>query len=301
MQSLAAFDSGRVFARAMAVPRGLFCLRYIDADDPSAPPLVSVHPAPGFDAHIKLFGGPDQAERLMRRPGDVLVIASSDNATLVVTIFVGSAAAGDNVKLKLERLDRAPEEADETETETTAAEPPVPNLLPVALSGHLGTVGDVSLTPGAWLGSRRGRRAIEGLSLGWEARPLDVDILYGCVVEELGRMPESLTGGFVGMRGRGQPITGFSARLVGDRAELYQLEVEAAFADNTNVGPLVAPVDISAPGESVAIVGLRVLVKAREQENKGSGHRVASDPIGRKPAERRGANTRKPKLQTAAE
>lgn len=252
----------------MAVSRGLFCLRYVGADDPASPPLVSVHAAPGFDDDIRVFCGPDLPTRLMRHPGDVLVISASRRATLVVTIFVSSEAAADNVKLKLERLDRSQGE-DEAVSETAqpATETVPDSILPVAMGGHIERVGDVSVAPGAWLGSRRGSRSIEGFALTWEGRPTDVDVLYGCVVAELGRMPEALTGGFVGTRGRGLPMTGVSARLVGDQAAEYELKVEAAFADGSVIGPSAGVVDLATAEGTEPIVGLRFLVKKRERSD----------------------------------
>jgi hypothetical protein len=74
-------------------------------------------------------------------------------------------------------------------------------------------------------------------------------------------LPDVLTGGFVGTRGRALPINGISMKLIGPRAEEYDLVGEAVLNTGARVGPLRAPFDLLGPTGREYVTGLRVVIR----------------------------------------
>lgn len=260
-------QASRVFARVMPVTRGLYALRYLSAGDIAETPLITVTFAPDTEG-VELFWGPGTTARVLRQPGDAVVISSEADASIVVTIFINGAAKEDRVKLKLDRLDRI-SDADQSLIRKLDEKPAnvsevKDDILPVYLSGHIAQRGDVVATSGKWLGTRGGPGRIEGFTVHWPGRPIGVDISYDCVVSDYGAIAETLTGDFAGSRQRGLPITSVSFRLRDEKASQYELHLEAAFSDGSVVRTTGQEVTASGKTQNEAVTGLCLLVRKRD-------------------------------------
>lgn len=138
----------------------------------------------------------------------------------------------------------------------------------IGLDGHLEGIGDRDADAAGWLGDPSGDAAIEGFRVHWCGARADVDIAYGCTVAGLRSSSRSLSGGYVGTRGRARPATGFWAELIGTDAEHYVLEFEAAFSARGCVaGQGGDEVRGEVPGDR--LVALKLLVSQRD----GAGER----------------------------
>lgn len=133
----------------------------------------------------------------------------------------------------------------------------------VHLSGHVEMIGDTQKKRGEWLGKRSGTARIEGFTIQWDDKPDDVELVYGCTVEGLGKAPNSVTGGFVGTRQRAAAIKALWIDLKGEAKDRYQLNYVAAFSRS---GALVGrPGKItSGLGVKDHLVGLAVAVVKKE-------------------------------------
>lgn len=129
----------------------------------------------------------------------------------------------------------------------------------VALLGHVEWKGDIKAGADGWLGNKEALARIEGFSITWENRPKDVDIAYSCRVKGMGQTPVSLSGGFVGTRGRAAPIVGVSMSLVGLNAEGYELQAKAVFA-GSGEQQVAMGAECQGPSGSEQLVGLRVQI-----------------------------------------
>ncbi|CAH1651378.1 hypothetical protein [Chelatococcus asaccharovorans] len=277
-------DLNRVFARAMPIPRGLFALRYLGADDERNPPRVSVHVGPDVAGDVHLLFAPGAEDGIMRRPGDAVVVSSSGDAMIVVTIFVGEFALSDGVKLKIDQLDKVSGRDGELVRASSGHKKKSQDSseeMPIYLSGHIQRRGDVSLPAGEWLGGRSSRQHIEGFAVHWPRRPMGVDIEYDCSVSGQGRMPEALTGGFIGTRARALSIDGVSLRLIGENAASYKLQAEAIFSDGTAVRSSSSELVAAPRDPGASLVGLTVHVQKAEIESvKASATQLSETSVG---------------------
>lgn len=309
--------AGRVYSRAMPVSRGLYVLRYLSAGDDAVPPRIVASFAPDSAADSRFYYGPDIQDGVMRRPGDAVIVSATDETVVVVTIFVEGMSRDDAVKLKLDRLDRPGErepvgrEFDERDAEASpvravrpaaaasgfSAETAEPATLPVFLSGHIAYRGDITVRAGHWLGERGGREGIEGFTVHWPRRPIGVDIGYSCEVAEVGVVPETLTGDFVGTRKRMLPVVAVSFQLRDERAGHYELELEAAFRDGSVVKASGHQVSARAREGASALVGLLLRVhevRASRSNGVANGHEAGGLQSGRVKLYRGNASSRMP-------
>lgn len=100
----------------------------------------------------------------------------------------------------------------------------------VHLAGHVEMVGDTTKKAGEWLGKRSGSARVEGFEIHWDDKPDDVELVYGCTIEGMGKAPNSVTGGFVGTRQRAAPLKALWIDLKGDGKDRYTLNYAAAFS-----------------------------------------------------------------------
>lgn len=100
----------------------------------------------------------------------------------------------------------------------------------VHLTGHVEMVGDTEKKRGEWLGKRSGAARVEGFAIHWDDKPDDVEIVYGCTIEGMGKAPNSITGGFVGTRQRAAAIKALWIDLKGKQKDAYALNYVAAFS-----------------------------------------------------------------------
>lgn len=272
---------GRAVAKVMPLGRGLFVLRYVSSGAASVVPRVAINFAPDVEVG-QFIWAPDISGGVLRKIGDAVVILSPADSSLVVTIFLEGEAREDAVKLRLERLDQL-SKADrvllgETEGLGSVVNSSEGDFLPVYLSGHLSHRGDVMMPSGQWLGGKGAQEQIEGFTVHWPRRPIGVDIGYGCTVAGLGRVPETLTGDYAGTRRRGVPVTSLFLHLRDEKADQYELFLDASFSDGTSVKVSGQKVTARGQDPSSFLVGVCVLVRGKPVVQMGGS--LASQPSG---------------------
>ncbi|MBX3539698.1 MAG: hypothetical protein KF735_18810 [Chelatococcus sp.] len=263
----------RVFSRMIKLSRGLFALRYLAADDDRQPPAIGVQTGPRSREALTIVGGPDSEEGFLCKPGDAAVLVSQGDAIIVVTTYVGRHALSDGVKLKLDQIDRLSARDSEL---VRAARPqrakavPRDRRAPVFLSGHVEGIGALSLKAGERLGEAGSSHVIEGFAIHWPRRPVGVDIAYGCADVGGSLAVETLTGDFVGTRGKGGAIGGLFVRLVGERAGQFALDAEAVFAGGRRVVSSSQALEALVEEEAAPLVALSVAVLGTLQRETSS-------------------------------
>src|SRR5258707_552017 len=66
--------------------KGLFCIRYEDAEDQASPPRVVVKPASGHERSVELLLHPDSHDSTLWGPGTSLVVRTTSAAKLQVEV-----------------------------------------------------------------------------------------------------------------------------------------------------------------------------------------------------------------------
>lgn len=181
-----------------------------------------------------------------------LVRVHKDDAVLEVDIDRGASTSRAHVGLDVQLLS-----LDKPSTPQDTSEYLQHSL--VRLSGHVEMIGDTEKKPGEWLGKKSGAARVEGFSIQWDDKPDDVELVYGCTVDGLGKAPNSVTGGFVGTRQRAASIKALWIDLKGSKKDEYQLNFVAAFSRS---GVLVGRPGriVSGLGVKDHLVGLAVAV-----------------------------------------
>ncbi|TXN07164.1 hypothetical protein FV222_03095 [Methylobacterium sp. WL103] len=246
--------------RVLTLKSGLYLLRYVSADDLRYPPRVLVAADPDQSDGLSIQPMPGRAHNLLRKPGEVLIATVEGEARLLVSTLREAAGISDTIVIKVDRLDVA-ETARTPEVRSILAGPNPPVPLParaLRLGAHIERVGDIIVDSPDWIGSETSRARIEGLSLFWPNRPEGIDIEYSVSLLGRGRMPNTLTGGFVGSRGQGRAINGIFMNLVGLRIGEYRLIAEAVFSDGTRTSSREGGVQLFGPTGREYLVGLSV-------------------------------------------
>jgi hypothetical protein len=96
---------------------------------------------------------------------------------------------------------------------------------------HMSGVGDVSFSHSRFGGSKGHSRQLEGFSLNLRPRQHDLGLEYSCHAANIGDMPWTSTGGFMGSRGQGRRIEGITIRLTGAGAAKYILKYTVHMAN----------------------------------------------------------------------
>ncbi|KAB1072899.1 hypothetical protein [Methylobacterium soli] len=249
----------------MTLKSGLYLLRYVSADDRRYPPRVLVAVDPDQSDGLSFQPMPGRVHNLLRKPGEVLIVSVDGEARLLVSTLREAAGISDTIVLKVDRLDGA--ETASAPVMRGALPGPVPPAAPapaplparaLRLGAHIERVGDMIVDSPDWIGSETSRARIEGLSLFWPNRPEGIDIEYSVSLLGRGRLPNTLTGGFVGSRGQGRAINGIFMNLVGPRAAGYRLVAEAIFSDGTRNSSRDGGVQLFGPTGREYLVGLSI-------------------------------------------
>lgn len=239
----------------MKLKPGCYALRY--SCDGGEGPVATIGYAPRLGKGEAFVIGPRRGGQVVLDASEAmaLVYVEGDEAALDLTVFIPDGYPEKSVRLDVERLDADAQ---------GLAIPANQNGELLNLSGHVEMVGDTDAATGHWLGAQSGEARIEGFTVHWPGRPLNIDLSYGCTVSGLGKSPASLTGGFVGTRRRAAPITSVWAELKGDEASQYDLIVNAAFSKRGKAVGGSGDV-LHGLGPNDYLVGLNVSLLARQK------------------------------------
>lgn len=137
----------------------------------------------------------------------------------------------------------------------------------VVLIGHVEWKGDIRVDADDWLGDPTSKTRIEGFAIGWQNKPIGVDLAYTCQVKNMGKTPIALSGSYVGTRRKSLPITALTLSLVGINALNYTLHATVVFADGEEQSVL-SGVECQGVTGNEQLVALKVAVLKKQQLTK---------------------------------
>lgn len=265
----------RALTRVMHFKPGLYCVLYGGAEDARNPPKILLTCEPGSQDAVTFLPAPELQPGVLSAIGDVTAVRVDRVASVLLTVVASPLTGSDKVSVQVDRLGLAESGVAAAPGRRIAAPRVQHKVHKLRMVGHVERQGDLAIDTPAWLGKSKSKARIEGFSVLWPGRPYGIDLSYGVSVLGRGRQPDSLTGGFVGTRGEAAPIDAVTFDLVGDRASSFELSVEAAFSDGSVVGPLAAPADLSGPTGREYLVGLKVELKERVEQDRQDETRPA--------------------------
>lgn len=247
--------------------RGLFLVNYRSAEDPSAPPRVSVAPVPGYERFLEILLHPDAREPVLKEPNTALVVRVNSPAKLKVQVLPKNPGGSRAAMVRIEPVHYytgAPASSVSV-TAVPAAEKidtrPALDLGALKLRGHVAGIGDVAVGANAWIAGPSAPSRIEGIALEWPTKPPELDIRYA--VQFPNAQPGSgrivPLGTFAGTRGRALPLTGVVLEMSGD--ENLQFVAEAVFLSAPTLRAAGKRVVLSGPTGREPLVGLRLTVE----------------------------------------
>jgi len=218
---------------------------------------ISINPAPLVSAGECTFFSSTNVKNncLSSATESMIVRIESDEATLLIA--ESSAENQAVLQLKVDKISDLSLKAQAPTIEEVEKITPQPEN--VWCSGHIEWQGDVQSNVGEYLGEPQSKNRLEGFSIEWENRPDDIDIAYSCEVEQMGRTPVALSGGFVGTRQRALAIYSISLTLVGLNADQYELSGYAAFAGGEPLA-ITSGIDSHGPSVTEALIAIQVNV-----------------------------------------
>jgi hypothetical protein len=242
------------------IDRGLFLVRYSDAEDAERPPIVRIsldQTGAGDGSAVILH--PDAQEAVLSIPGTALAVRALAPARLLVEVTPRGENGSTVATIRVEALN--PGEANGVARDTADAEAmPALDLDGLRILGHIAGQGDVVVRRDEWLAGPAAPSRVEGLEIDWPRKPLNLDIRYAVKFARpqgaLSQMTE--IGKFAGTRGRALPVTGVVLELSGEEAGDYTLSVEALFLGSPAVRSTGQRIVASGPTSREPLVGIRV-------------------------------------------
>ena len=211
------------------IDRGLFLVRYSDAEDGERPPMVRVSvDGVGADDETVIILHPDARAAVLSGPGTALAVKAMAPARLLVEVTPQTAGGSTAATVKVEALNPGDTTTAGVEAREPAAAADVPDLDDLRILAHIAGQGDDI------------RYAVKF------ARPQGA----------LSQMTE--IGKFAGTRGRALPVTGIVLELSGDQAVDYALSVEALFLGSPAMRSTGQRVMASGPTSREPLVGIRL-------------------------------------------
>jgi hypothetical protein len=257
--------------KVLDIDRGLFLLRYSDAEDGEQPPIVRVSfdGRAGDDNLIILH--PDAAEAVLSIPGTALAVRAVSPARLVVEVSPRHKNGSTAATVKVEALNPGEGSLSLPHAEKLAAS--TPDLDGLRIHGHIAGQGDVVVRRDEWLGGPTAPSRVEGIMIDWPRKPAGLDIRYAVKFARPQGALSQMTGVgvFAGTRGRALPVTGVVLELSGEEADAYELSVEALFLGSPAMRSTGQRVVVNGPTSREPLVGLRV--------NLGSPEKAKPAPI----------------------
>jgi hypothetical protein len=244
--------------RVVDVDRGLFLVRYVAAEDPAHPPIVTVTVEPDSREDVEVLLHPDHKEPVLSGPSTSLVIRAIRPGKLGVSVEPRERNGSVTAKINIEPVKQgdAVEDAKQGPLPTQSTE--------LQVLGHVAGIGDVRVKANEWLAGPTAPSRIEGVAIECPGQPGSLGIGYAVKTAQphpiSGRVVE--LGSFAGTRGRGMPLTSLMFELSGPEMSNYQFVVEALFLGSP-IARLTGPrVVVSGPTGREPLVGLRVALEA---------------------------------------
>jgi hypothetical protein len=246
--------------KIVTVDRGLFLVRYAEADDASAPPTVRLSAAAGSREDLRFLLHPDETEAVLRHPGSSLVLRADLPGQIAMDIVPLSTNGSVAAKVRFEPLVQSIEPVRFTPDVAAA---PVPNPLPDVL-GHVASRGDVRVEAGSWLAGPAAPARIEGFAINWLGTPPAIDLRYAVkTARSRGTYePWAAAGAFVGSRGRATPIVGLQVEVGGAAARHYHYALDLLFLGAPTIQLTGQRMEGAGPTGREPLVGLRLNVTA---------------------------------------
>lgn len=222
---MAASTAGKTDTRTVHLQPGMYVVRFNGAPALGESALVSL--ASGDEAsQVDFFASEAIINNTLVSADDCIIVRCSGGSSkiLLTSLSVSSSVLAGT---RIDKIASSTERLGGTAQAAGLKSPLTPES--ITLSGHIQWVGDIALSPGAWLGDPGNQNRLEGFTVDWENRPGDVDIAYSAILSGLGRSPAVRTGEFCGSGQRAAAITGLTFSLVGKNAAAYELIVEVKF------------------------------------------------------------------------
>ena len=275
--------------QSVLINRGLFLVRYANAEDAAHPPIVKVAPDPASNEDISFVLHPDYHEAELWQPDTCLVVRALAPGRLGVEVVPtqdgGSAAA--TVRIEPLTQGRVTPSLARTNQNSSAYD-----LNDLRILGHVTGIGDQLVNANEWIAGPSRPSRIEGISIDWPNRPRDFETRYAVKTAK----PQAVSGramglgSFAGTRGKAMPIVGLMLEMSGPSAGSLQFVVEAIFLGSATTRISGRRVVASGPTGREPLVGLRVAL-----ENVPTAQRSQV-----KPAAAPAVQQRKPPLSAAA-
>jgi hypothetical protein len=250
--------------KLLDIDRGLFLVRYSDAEDEKRPPIVRISLDRKSRGDSALILHPDSTTGVLSGPGTALAVRTSAPTQLLVEVIPRDQNGSTTATVKVEALN--PGEIAVSPLLTSAIPGSAVDLDGLRIHGHIAGQGDVVVSRDEWLGGPAAPARVEGLQIEWPRKPAGLDIRYAVKFARPQGALSQMTdiGKFAGTRGRALPVTGVVLELSGDDAAGYDLAVEALFLGSPAMRSRGQRVVVSGPTSREPLVGLRVNLEAPE-------------------------------------
>lgn len=262
-----AFMNNFAQKKTIEVSRGLFLIRYSDAEDDRLPPVVRIFPDPSSAADCQVIASPDSEGGTLWSPQSGLVIIATRPSRLIVEVSPQNRGGSTSANVKIEPL-----------TPGTRPRPLVAAARPVVttmssskefqLLAHVAGVGDTTVGLDNWIAGPFAPSRIEGISIDWPGKPNDLDLKYAVKFARPHRADGKFfsLGTFAGTRGRALPLTGIIVEASGAAAARLNITVEAIFLGAPAVRVTGQHIDVAGPSRREPLVGLKINIEAAEAE-----------------------------------
>jgi len=229
-------DQFRISSKIVALEPGLHIFRYATQLATDEVVLLALQPSPIGKGQVDFFPGEGVSRNTLARLGDCLIARVKSAAAGILVTEYRSANASSVVDLRLDRIDTSAniisDKSPAAAPALNAAPAAAPQAETLVLSGSVqgrGAVTASSKTDG-WLGKPGSQQALEGFAITWDEQPAGVELIYTGRVRDLGQLPATRSGSYLGTRNQNQAIYSISFILAGPRADEYELSGQVAFS-----------------------------------------------------------------------
>jgi len=250
----------RVSSRIAAIDVGMYIFRYVGNTNPESRIYLSLHQAPIGKGSVDFFPAEGVSRNLLTTPGDCVVVRiKGAPASVLITEYHPEGEIG-KVQLRIDKIDTGAQ-SKPAALQMPAAPVADPGYCKFKLLGHIETRGDVSVDD-TWLGSPNTPLRLEGFSIHWHNQPEGINLGYLCRSGRNGEPQVGSAGQFVGSRRQAKPITAVAFALSGERAPLYELSGQVAFAGHPPLA-ITPDKELSGPTGAEQLVALRLVITPR--------------------------------------
>jgi hypothetical protein len=244
--------------KTIDIDRGLFLVRYATAEDETAPPKVTIEPAPASDRGISFLLHPDHHTRTLWHPGACLVVRAATRSRLAVEVEPLPDSRSAAASVRIEPLTQGHATPDLLPKESSVGQPF--DLHDIIVLGHIAGTGDMRVRSHEWLAGPSAPSRIEGIAIEWPSKPTGVEIRYAVTTARpepvSGRVRE--LGSYAGTRGKALAVVSLELEIDGNAASRLEFEVEAIFLGAPATRASGQRVVLSGPTGREPLVGLRL-------------------------------------------